>query len=523
MDSIQKYLAIILGTVFAIFVLLYSIPWKRKLKAKKTEAPEPVGAWPFIGHLPMLFEPRIPHIVLGALADKYGPAFTIRLGVHKALVVSSWEVAKECFTTNDKIFANRPSSVAVKIMGYNYALFGFGPYGSYWRETRKIAMLKLLSIQRLQSLEHVRISEVNTSIKELHQLWQENLNYADGFVPLEMKQWFGDLTLNIVVRMVVGKRFFLPSVNLDDDDGSRIKKGIKDFFHLVGLFVVSDALPCLGWLDLQGHEKAMRATAKELDSILGRWLEEHKQNKKDGEMKSEQDFMDEMLSILQDKMLLDYEVDIVNKAMCLNMILGGTDTTMVTLTWALSLLLNNRQTLKKAQDEIDTHIGKERHVHEADIEKLVYLQAIVKETLRLYPAAPMSGLHVAMEDCTVAGYHVPVGTRLLTNLWKIQRDPRIWSNPCEFHPERFLSTHANLDVRGQHFELIPFGSGRRMCPGISFGLQVVHLTLARFLQSFDIKSPMDASVDMTESSGLTNRKATPLQVLIAPRLQANLY
>ncbi|KAF9608874.1 hypothetical protein IFM89_011912 [Coptis chinensis] len=522
MDSFHENLAIIFCGVLAFFVWSTS-QRKRKRSANTKEAPEVIGGWPIIGHLPMLFEPRIPHIVLGALADKYGPAFTIRLGVHKALVVSSWEVAKECFTTNDKVLATRPSSVAAKIMGYNYALFAFGPYGSYWREARKIAILELLSNQRLQSLRHVRISEVSTSIKELYQLWQVNCDRANGAVLVEMKQWLSDLTLNVVVRMVARKRYFGAGAKVDEDEGRRFQKGLKDFFHLIGLFVLSDALPFLRWIDFQGHEKAMKTTAKELDTVLGKWLEEHRQDKFIGGTKPEPDFMDVMLSILEDKKLFGYEADEVNKAMCLAMILGGADTTVVTITWTLSLLLNNPHSLKKAQDEIDTNVGKDRLVEESDIDKLVYLQAIVKETLRLYPASPLPAQHQAIEDCTVAGYHVPAGTRIITNVWKIQQDPRLWSNPCDFHPERFLTTQAKVDLRGQHFEFIPFGSGRRMCPGISFGLQVVHLTLARMLQSFDVKTPLDASVDMTESAGLTNLKATPLEVLITPRLPPNLY
>ncbi|PIA52419.1 hypothetical protein AQUCO_01000351v1 [Aquilegia coerulea] len=485
----------------------------------------PVGAWPLLGHLPMLSEPRLPHITLGALADKYGPVFTVRLGLHKAIVINSWEVAKECFTTNDKLFATRPSSVAVKTMGYNYAVFAFGPYGPYWREARKMAILELLSNHRLELLKHVRISEVSTSMKELYQVWQANCNKANGAALVEMKQWFGDLTLNVVVRMVAGKRYFGSSANADDGEGKRLQKGVHDFFHLVGLFVVSDAVPFLGTLlDFQGHEKAMKRTAKELDSILGRWLDEHRRNKLNAGTNLEQDFMYVMLSLLEkDKKFYGYEADVVNKAMCLTMILGGADTTLLTLTWALSLLLNNRHSLIKAQDEIDTNVGRDRVVDESDVGKLVYLQAIVKETLRLYPADPLSAQHLATEDCTIGGYHVPVGTRLVTNIWKIQRDPRIWSNPSEFHPERFLTTQANVDVRGQHFEYIPFGSGRRSCPGISFGLQVIHLGLARVLQGFDFETPLNKPVDMTESAGLTNLKVTPLEVLITPRLPSNLY
>ncbi|KAJ6722503.1 CYTOCHROME P450 FAMILY PROTEIN [Salix koriyanagi] len=171
------------------------------------------------------------------------------------------------------------------------------------------------------------------------------------------------------------------------------------------------------------------------------------------------------------------------------LILGGSDTTAGTLTWAISLLLNNRHMLKKAQEELDLQVGKDRQVVDSDVKNLVYLQAIIKETLRLYPAGPLLGPREAMEDCQVAGYHVPAGTRLIVNVWKIQRDPRVWTNPSAFLPERFLTSHADVDVRGQQFELIPFGSGRRSCPGVSFALQVLHLTLARLLHSFRFGHP----------------------------------
>lgn len=205
------------------------------------------------------------------------------------------------------------------------------------------------------------------------------------------------------------------------------------------------------------------------------------------------------------------------------LILGGSDTTAGTLTWAISLLLNNRHMLKKAQEELDLHVGKERQVEDSDVKNLVYLQAIIKETLRLYPAGPLLGPREAMEDCKVAGYHVPAGTRLIVNVWKIQRDPRVWTKTSAFLPERFLTSHGDVDVRGQQFELIPFGSGRRSCPGVSFALQVLHLTLARLLHSFELATPMDQPVDLTESSGLTIPKATPLEVILTPRLPPKLY
>jgi cytochrome P450 len=205
------------------------------------------------------------------------------------------------------------------------------------------------------------------------------------------------------------------------------------------------------------------------------------------------------------------------------LIAGATDTTTVTITWALSLLLNNRHTLKKVQEELDEQVGKERLVNESDINNLVYLQAVVKETLRLYPAGPLSGARQFTEDCTVGLYHIQAGTRLILNLWKMHRDPRVWSEPFEFQPERFLNTHKDVDVKGKHYELLPFGGGRRSCPGITFGLQMTNLALASFLQAFEVTTPSNAHVDMSATFGLTNIKTTPLDVIAKPRLPYHLF
>ncbi|TXG52937.1 hypothetical protein EZV62_022106 [Acer yangbiense] len=166
---------------------------------------------------------------------------------------------------------------------------------------------------------------------------------------------------------------------------------------------------------------------------------------------------------------------------------------------------------------------KHRQVEESDMKNLVYLQAIVKETLRLYPVAPLSGPRVAVEDCTIAGFHIPAGTHLVVNLWKLHRDPSVWVNPSEFIPERFIIDHPKLDVRGLLFECLPFGSGRRKCPGISLVLQVLHLTLARLLHTFELGMVSDATVDMSEGPGLTVPKATPLEVVLTPRLPSMLF
>ncbi|KAL6131474.1 hypothetical protein ACLB2K_069849 [Fragaria x ananassa] len=525
------------STILAFFLLLFSFGWTLKYfqtrTAKNRGPPEAAGAWPILGHLPLLGGPQPPHIILANMADKYGPLFTIKFGVHRALIVSSWDVAKECLTINDKAFANRPKALCAEILGYDYALFGFSPYGPYWRQGRKIATLHILSNHKLELLKHVRESEMKLSTKLIFDMWEKNKGVSNK-VLVEMKRWFGDLTSNVMFRMVVGKRFFVANSAQENEENERFRKELREFSRLGGEFVISDAVPYLRWLDLGGYEKAMKKTAKELDGALQKWLDEHKHNLHGRSTNSvkhvngENDFMDMMLAVLDDDYCIEEfagsrTADTILKATCLAVLLGGTDTTTVTLTWALSLLLNNPEVLKKAQLELDNHVGRERQVNESDVKNLVYLQAIVKETLRLYPAGPLSVPHESREDCTIGDYHVSSGTRLLINLSKMQRDPDVWDDPCRFQPERFLTTHKNVDVRGQSFELTPFGSGRRMCPGISLALQVTQLTLAHLLHGFEITTPSDEPVDMGESTGIANMKATPLEVLLTPSLHPKLY
>lgn len=201
----------------------------------------------------------------------------------------------------------------------------------------------------------------------------------------------------------------------------------------------------------------------------------------------------------------------------------GSESTAETLIWAISLLLNNLRILKLAQDEIDSNIGKERWVQESDINNLPYLQAILKETLRLYPPGPLSGPREALEDCHIGKYYIPKGTRLIVNLWKLHRDPKVWSEPEEFRPERFLNENSDINFKGQCFEFIPFSSGRRMCPAMTFGLQVIHLTLARLIQGFDMSTETGEAVDMGEGLGIALPKLKPLDVVLTPRLPQELY
>ncbi|EEF52498.1 cytochrome P450, putative [Ricinus communis] len=521
MESLTSAIIIIIAFVT---LLIYSFIRKSRKASKKREPPQAAGAWPVIGHLHLLSGSQPPHITLGNLADKYGPIFTIKLGVHRTLIVSNGEIAKECLTTNDKAFASRPKSLAMEILGYDYSMLGFSPYGEYWRQMRKIITLELLSKHRLEMLKRVREVEVKTAIKGLYQEWMKSRNSSNKIL-VEMKKWFSDITLNVILKVIVGQRL-VELLDGEQDEGSSNswQDALREFMELSGKFSVSDALPYLRWLDLGGVEKEMKQNLEKLDCVVRKWLQDRRDKKSSGIAKRQEGFMDVLLSILNDaEELSGRDADTINKATCLALILAASDTTAITLTWTLSLLLNNREALKAAQHEVDIHVGKERQVTESDARDLVYLQAIIKESFRLYPAVPLLLPHEAMEECTVNGYHIPAGTRLIINVSKVHEDPSVWLNPQEFQPERFLTSHKDVDFRGQNFDLIPFGSGRRKCPGILFALQVLSLTLATVLHSFEIETSSDNPIDMCESAGTTNAKASPLEVVLTPRLPAHLY
>ncbi|MCD7449150.1 hypothetical protein HAX54_049513 [Datura stramonium] len=517
-------LAITYATAFIIFLyFIYMLFSNQKGNVNSRTAPEVAGAWPVIGHLHLFSGSELPHKKFGLMADKYGPIFTVKFGAHQALVVNDWKIARDCLTTNDKALASRPKALAVEFLGYNYALFGMAPYGPYWREMKKIAVLELLSNHRVQMLRHIREFEVKTSIKRTYEM----MNGSPNVVKIEMKQWFENVSMAIIVRMLFGKRYSTED-NHEVEEGKRARKAIRIFFKLLGAFVVADFIPSLRWFDIGGYEKEMKENAKEIDYVLEKWLVEHKKKRSCGELKceDEKDFMDILLSLFEgatDEDLPGFDADTVIKSTCLAMLAGGADSTIVALTWTLSLLLNNPHVMQKAQEELDIQVGRNTLVDESHINSLIYLQAIVKESLRLYPPGPLSAPHESIEDCTVGGYDIPKGTRVLFNLWKIQRDPTVWSEPDLFKPERFLTAHKDVDVRGNHFELIPFGAGRRICPGISSTFVLLHLTLANVLHAFKITRPSDEPIDMIESFGMSNLKATPLEVIVAPRLSRNLY
>ncbi|KAM1122475.1 hypothetical protein TB2_003891 [Malus domestica] len=534
---INTILALLLVLCGTLRIIAAYIKQKKRniINNPKTEpmslpkVPQPTEAWPLIGHLHLLHGKDPVALILGAMADKLGPIYSLKLGPHQLVVVlSAWEQVKERFTKNDIVFATRPTTAAGKHLGYNNAIFALAPYGSYWRDIRKLATQEFLSAQKVEMLSHVRAEEVDSFIKKLFDVvGSSGLTTSPTTSPVvvHLSELVEHLMFNISVRLIAGKRFSDGEYNEKGSEAWRFEKAMQKAMHLLGNFVWSDAMPCFEWLDsLFGPVSSMKRTFKELDSVLSSWLDEHRsQEGKTGNSTGvESDLMDAMISNFGEEAVISgHSCDNVVKATSLILIIGGTESTSVALTWALSLLLNNPGALKYAQQELDINVGSDRWVQESDLPKLKYLQAIVKETLRLYPSVPIT-VHEGMEDSHLSGYFVPKGTRIVVNLWKLHRDPRVWANPCEFHPERFMTDNADVDYF-KGFEYIPFSSGRRSCPGATLGLHVVQLVLARLVQGFHMSSMGDEPVDMRERVGLALMKENPLEAFLAPRLPLHLY
>ncbi|XP_030532700.2 dimethylnonatriene synthase-like [Rhodamnia argentea] len=514
-------MCVVLAIVSSLLVLriVRQLVKSYKNKTAGSRIPELPGAWPLVGHLHLLLGPGPAFRKLGAMADVLGPVFSLRLGVHHVVVLSSREAARECLAANDRALASRPDIAAGRHMGYNSAVLGLAPYGPYLRLIRKIATLELFSGKRLEALRPVRSSEVDALTKEL---WHQP---AGGGVAMGEK--LEHMTFNMNLRMITGNRYKDEEFEEVGSDAWRFKRAIDKALYLCGVFVLSDAIPWLGWLDFQGHVRSMKETGRELDSLLEKWLRQHLEKRSNKGIRVDgggADFMDIMLeSLPEDDVVFGHKRKDIIKATALILILTGTESTSITMTWALSLLLNHPAALKSAQHELDTVVGRHEWVQESDISSLKYLQAVVKETLRLYPPAPLTGIREAMEDCRISGCHVPKGTRVLVNIWKLQRDPRVWPEPDAFRPERFLEERKEVDLRAQNFEFIPFSSGRRSCPGATLGLQVVQFTLARILQGFEVTLEEGSRVDMEEGPGIALPKVNPLRVALKPRLPLHLY
>ncbi|CAN0922446.1 Cytochrome P450 81Q32 [Linum grandiflorum] len=502
---IMAYYYYLLPTILLTLIIakLLIIPSKRR----RSLPPSPPSL-PFIGHLHLLKEPI--HRTLQTLSNKYGPIYFLSMGVRKVVVVSSPSLADECFNKHDIIFANRPGNLlGWKIIGYNYTTMGAAPYGEHWRNLRRLSTIELLSTTRLNSFIRLRHEEVRVLISDIF----DKVVGVSGKV--EMKSRLLGLSMNIIMRMVCGKRYFGTEEGGEDvEESERFKELMRQIFELSGAANPGDYLPVLRWIDFGGLAKKMWKVQAKSDAFFQGLIDECR-NKEQGDggfADGRKTMIDTMLSMQESQP--DIYADHIIKGHLMTMILAGTDTSAATIEWAMSLLVNHPEVLQKARAEIDKVIGNNRLIEESDCPNLPYLQGIINETFRLYPAAPILVPHQSSEDCSIGGYPISKGTMLMVNAWAIHRDPTVWDDPTSFKPERHYQGVVK-DEGGCKF--LPFGMGRRSCPGTGLATRVVSLALGALIQCFEWERPGEELVDMTEGHGLTMPKLVPLEILCKPR------
>ncbi|KAK4257243.1 hypothetical protein QN277_006856 [Acacia crassicarpa] len=470
--------------------------------------------WPIIGNLPHLGP--VPHHALAKLAQTYGPLMHLRLGFVDVVVAASASVAAQFLKVHDANFSSRPPNAGAKYIAYNYEDLVFAPYGPRWRMLRKISSVHLFSGKALDEFRHLRQEEIARLTRNLASAGSKSVNLA---------QLLNVCTTNALSRVMIGRRVFNDGSAGCDPRADEFKSMVVEVMVLAGVFNIGDFIPALEFLDLQGVQAKMKILHKRFDEFLTSIIEEHKARKSE----KHNDMLSTLLSLKdvpddEGTRLTDTEI----KALLLNMFTAGTDTSSSTTEWAIAELIRHPRMLAQVQQEIDAVVGRDRFVTELDLPNLPYLQAVVKETFRLHPSTPLSLPRMADKSCEIFGYHIPKGATLLVNVWAISRDPKEWSDPLEFKPERFLpgGEKADVDVRGNDFEVIPFGAGRRICAGMSLGLRMVQMLTATLVHAFDwslADGLHPEKLNMDEAYGLTLQRAAPLIVHPRPRLSPQAY
>ncbi|KAH9718037.1 cytochrome P450 83B1 [Citrus sinensis] len=469
-------LVIIILLSLPICLFLFSVNTYQQKKIKLPPGPQGL---PFIGNLHQ-FDVSKPHVSFWELSKKYGPLMSLRLGFVPTLVVSSAKMAKETLKTHDLQFSSRPALVATQKLSYNGLDLVFSPYGEYWREIRKICVIHLFNSNRAQNFRPIREDEVSRMIESISKS-------AAASKQVNLSEIMMSLSCNIICRLGFGKRSGDQSETITER--SRFHTLLNEIQALSIGFFVADYFPFMGWIDkLTGMIRRLENNFQESDRFYQELIDEHLDPKRTKAKVQQEDLVDVLLQIRKDHgFKVDLTLDHI-KAVLMNIFVAGTDTSAATLVWAMTYLMKHPRVMKKVQEEIRSLVGgKKSFVDEDDVQELHYHKAVVKETMRLQPPVPLLVPKETIEKCTIDGYEIPAKTLVYVNAWAIGRDPEAWENPEEFNPERFID--RSIDFKGQNFELIPFGAGRRICPGMHLGTANVELALTNLLYKFDWEMP----------------------------------
>lgn len=441
----------------------------------------------------------LPHRSLYKLSQKYGPLMYLKLGSVPTIIASSAETAKEFLKTHDLECCSRPLLTPLDKLSYGFRDIVFVPYGEQWRELRKLCNIHLFSLKKVASFRSIREDEVGRMIRSISSQRGE-INLSEELM---------SLANDITCRTALGKRYYG-----EESDGGRVKGILEETQALFNAFFFADYVPMLGWLDaFTGTRARLEKNFRELDGFYQQVINEHL----DPLMRRgdrDEDTIDAMLAMQKKE---SYITDDHIKGVLMNIFVAGSDTSSALVEWTLTELMRSPEIMRRVQDEVRSVIGNKGKVEESDLDQLHYLKSVLKESLRLHPPVPLLVQRETIQHCKVIGYDVPAKSRLLINALAIGRDGDVWERPDEFYPERFID--SPIDFRGHDFQLIPFGAGRRICPGMHSGMLVAELALANLLCLFDWELPEGVSkedIDMSESPGITVHRKSGLR-LVAKR------
>ncbi|KAL2892866.1 Cytochrome P450 83B1 [Bienertia sinuspersici] len=480
--------------LIAAIPLIYLVLRCRK-KESYNPPPGPKGL-PIIGNLHQFDPSKLTHEYFVKQAQIYGPILSLRLGQRTMVVVQSANVAKQVMQAPHNSFCNRLITAGARRLSYNGLDVVFAPYDDYYREIKKIFMVHLLSNKRVQSFAPIRQEEVSRIIQKVSSLSSDSntVNVSELAV---------SYTTSIICRIAFGKRY-----EDDESSTSRFHSLLHDAETQLASFFFTDHFPSVGhWIDtLSGKFSRLEKTYKDLEEFYEEIINDHL-----NKPKSDQEDIIDILLQLQKEGSFAIELTMDHIKATLMMFVAGTDSMNAMIVWAMTELMRHPKVMDKVQQELRNTIQNKRYVEENDLSNLEYFKAVVKETFRIHPPGPILIPRETLEKSTIAGYDILPKTIVALNLWAINRDPEFWDDPDSFKPERFLGSSVNF--LGHDFQLIPFGAGKRVCPGLNLGVAVLELIIANLLYTFDWDVPHGLKredIDTEMQVGVVTHKKNPL-------------
>jgi cytochrome P450 len=504
MDSAATWI-LVEGLVAAVVLLVLT----RLLWGKKDHLPPGPSSLPIIGSLHHFKGKGSPHKSLAQLANKFGPLITVRFGQRLSVVASSPETAMEILKHQDEHFNRRPPLRATELLWPQD--IAFNDVTPSTQLARKIFRLHVVSAKSLEESRHIRDNELSYMLNAIAKC---NGGKVVMYNHIEV------LMVNIISSLTFSKRLAgenKESTSSTIEEAKEFKFLTLSLSQCFGAINLRDILPFLKWLpDLQGLEPRMRHVRTRMESFLSKIIDEQLLLRQQN-VEREKNMIDAFLDAHEGHKISN---DLL-KGSIWNIFAAGTETTTAAIEWIMVEVCRNPKIMQKAQAELDAVIGKAQRVQESDIPKLKYIQAIVKEGLRLHPPSPLLLPHYSSYPCKIFEYDIPTNTQVLINVWAIGRDPKIWSQPLEFIPERFLDEKCKVDFYGQHFDLLTFSTGRRICPGLGLAATVMHTVVANLLHAFSWRVADD--IDMSEGVGVTVPMAVPFTAHVEMRLPSEAY